>query len=242
MKYLVNTLCLMVLLAGSSLAVAKDLILGVEDIEYYPLWAQRSGEYAGFARELFDQFAKEYNHTIQYKPLPIKRLYGEFLNGRLDFKFPDSPNWASDQKREHNVTYSDAVLEYIDGVMVLSGSEKTLATLGTVRGFTPWTYLDDIAADKIRVVENSNVDGLFKLIKSGRVDGGYFNVLVARHYLKHTLLQSEAFEFNEALPHSRGQYHLSTIKHPDVIEEFNQFLRDNAEFVSSLKNKFDINL
>ena len=36
--------------------------IGVEDIEYYPIYAKRDGIYAGYARELMDEFAKKEGH------------------------------------------------------------------------------------------------------------------------------------------------------------------------------------
>ncbi|WP_445945097.1 hypothetical protein [Shewanella sp.] len=97
---------------------AREFVIGVEDIEYYPIYAKRDGDYAGFARELFDAFGAANGHSFQYKPLPIKRLFSDFLGNKLDFKFPDSPYWQTDMKADKNVIYSASVLEYIDGVLV----------------------------------------------------------------------------------------------------------------------------
>lgn len=237
-----KSLSILLLCLFSSVLNAKNIIVGVEDIEYYPLWAQRSGKYAGFARELFDDFAAKHGHTIEYKPLPIKRLYSELLHGRVDLKFPDSPYWANDVKQGYSVVYSDPTLDYIDGVMALANSTNAIATLGTVRGFTPWDYLDQIEQGQIKVVENSDLDGLFKLIQAGRVDGGYFNVLVARYYLKHTLFQDNTFVFNQNLAHSKGQYHVSTIHQQDVVNQFNRYLQENADAIAALKKKYEIDL
>ena len=75
--------------------IADEILMGVEDIEYFPFYAKREGKYVGFAREVFDKFGKQYGHTITYKALPVKRLYGEFINGRVDLKFPDNPYWGA---------------------------------------------------------------------------------------------------------------------------------------------------
>jgi len=229
-----------------NIAHAKELKMGVESIEYYPIYAKREGKYSGFARELFDTFAKKYGHTISYKPLPIKRLFGEFLNGRLDLKFPDNAYWANDLKADKKVIYSGDVLEYIDGVMVLPENLKTgksqLKTLGIVRGFTPWDYMEDIEAKKIKVIENNSLNGLVKMMQSNRMNGVYFNIAVARFFLKHTLFEENAIVFDESLPHSRNAYQLSTIKHPDIIDQLNSFLKEEALFVSELKTKYEVNL
>ena len=223
---------------------AKELAVGVEDIEYYPLYAKRDGQYAGFAREFLDAFAAQYGHSITYKAMPIKRLYGEFVNGRVDIKFPDNVNWGNDKKMGKKVLYSNGVLEYIDGVMVLPNNlakdSSQLKKLGTVRGFTPWVYLDQIKSNQIKLTENSDLKGLLKLIKAERIDGVYFNILVAKYYLKHTLFDEKAMVFNSSLPHSRSAYHASSIKHPDVIEQINQFREEEIDLIKSLKLKYEV--
>jgi len=224
--------------------MAKDLTIGVEDIEYYPLYAQRSGEYAGFAREFFDAFAQKYNHKITYKPLPIKRLYSDFFNGRIDLKFPDSPYWMQDKRQKLAVNYSQSVVDYIDGVMVskknLDKGVDHLKVLGSVRGFTPWTYLSQINAGEITVKENADIDGLIRLIESGRVDGGYFNVSVAQYFLRHTLFEPELVVFDTHLPYTKDSYLASSIHHPDVIQQLDEFIQNEAKFIQTLKTKYEI--
>jgi len=230
----------------ANIAQSKALTMGVESIEYYPIYAQREGKYSGYARDLFDAFAKKYGHTISYKALPIKRLFGEFLNGRLDLKFPDNVNWASDLKASKNVIYSGNILKYIDGVLVLPQNLKIgkshLKALGIVRGFTPWDYLGDIEAKTVKVIENNSLNGLVKMMQSKRINGVYFNISVARYFLKHTLFQENVIVFDDTLPHSRDAYQLSTLKHPDIINQLNLFLKEEAIFISDLKNKYEVNL
>ena len=227
-------------------ALAEDFVIGVEDIEYYPIYARRDGDYAGFARELFDAFGSDSGHSFQYKILPIKRLFSEFLGNKLDFKFPDNPNWQSDMKAGKGVIYSDAVLEYIDGVLVppsrLGKDKLALKNLGVVRGFTAWDYLDDINKGEIRVNEGNSLTNLVKMAESERIDGVYFNVIVARYFLEHTEFKKNALVFDESLPHTRGQYHLSTVSHPQIIEQFNTFLRDKVALIETLKAKYDVKI
>lgn len=238
----------LLVLFGSLLSLtsahAKHLLVGVEDIEYFPIYAQREGLYAGFSRELLDAFADQFGHTLEYKPMPINRLYGEFVNGRVDLKFPDNEHWAQDKKVGQDVSYSAGALDYVDGVMVLPGNlskgKESLKKLGTVRGFTAWDYLGDVEAGTVAVQENSDLQGLVSLMKAERIDGVYFNVVVARYFLKHTLFEKDVIVFDKSLPHSRSAYHLSSIKYPDVIKQFNEFLISNKDLVESLKNKYDI--
>jgi ABC-type amino acid transport substrate-binding protein len=225
---------------------AKNLVVGVENIEYYPIYTVDGGEYGGYARELIDSFAEKYGHTVTYKPLPIKRLFGTFLDGGLDLKFPDNKHWASDAKKGKNVIYSTPALEYIDGAMVLPSrlgqGEEKLKKLGVIRGFTPWDYLASIKAGKIDAKENKQMSHLMRMAESGRVDAVYFNVLVARYFLKHSDFEDDLVKYDPALPHTQDFYYLSSIKHPDVITQFNEFMLKETELVNNLRKKYELEL
>ena len=243
-RQILLSICILFALIQS--AVAEEFVIGVEDIEYYPIYAKRDGDYAGFARELFDAFGAASGHTFQYKTLPIKRLFSDFLANKLDFKFPDNPNWQTDMKSGKQVIYSDSVLEYIDGVLVppsnLGKGKAALKNLGVVRGFTAWDYLGDIEKGDIRFTEGNALTGLVKMAETGRIDGVYFNVIVARYFLEHTEFNKNALVFDESLPHTRGHYHLSSLSHPGIIEQFNAFLKDKVSLVEAMKAKYDVKM
>ncbi len=45
---------------------------------------------------IFRYFAQSKGHTFIYKALPVKRLFGEFLDSVLpELKYPDNPYWSS---------------------------------------------------------------------------------------------------------------------------------------------------
>lgn len=236
--------CQSILLTTSS--CADEFVVGVENIEYYPIYSQKEGEYIGYARALMDAFAKKEGHTFTYKALPIKRLFHNFINGKLDFKFPDNANWKRDIKKGKGVIYSDSALEYIDGVFVLPramGKGKTnLKKVGVVRGFTAWQNVDDVVDRKVNVREVISIESLIKMVKLGRIDGAYVNVAVAESVLENMTENKNRLVFDRNLPHTQGYYHLSTIKHPKIIKSFNQFLKNNKSLVESLKVKYGVKL
>ena len=225
---------------------AEDFNIGVEAIEYYPLYAKRDGQYNGYARALLDEFAKKEGHTFTYKILPIKRLFNSFVEGDVDFKFPDSPYWKKGLKAGKNVVYSDSAVEYIDGVLVspkaLGKGKEQLKTLGVLRGFTAWDYLDDISSKAIKLKEGNSLKSLVQMVSANRIDGVYFNVIVAKYFMENTLFAKDSLIFDKSLPHTRGNYYLSTIKHPKVLASFNKFLKENGALVESLKAKYNVNL
>lgn len=250
MNALVSITCAIVtsifLASASASVVAKEYLIGVENIEYYPLYAKREGRYEGYARALFDAFAKQSGHTFKYKSLPIKRLFKGFVEGDLDFKFPDSPYWKQDLKKNKKVVYSQSVIEYIDGVLVrpenMGKGKEILKSIGVLRGFTPWDYLDDIKSKHLSLKEVNSLKSLIEMTKAGRLGGVYFNVIVANYFQEKTLFEKGGILFDKDLPHTRSHYYLSSIKHPEIIEEFNQFLIANKELITTLKAKYEVNL
>ena len=228
-----------------SLARAQTFTVGVEDIDYFPLYAYRDGTYQGFARDVLTKFAESKGYTFEFKPFPVVRLINYFVEGKVDFKFPDNEVWAGDAKKGVNVRYSDPVVAYTDGVMVLPANRGkgtgALKKLGIVRGFTPWDYLSMIKSGAVVSKEASSLDSLVKQTLHQRVDGAYFNVAVASYYLANGLKQPDALVFDDSLPHTSSNYTLSSHKHPAIIEEFNQFLIDEAAWIRELEKKYQIN-
>jgi len=234
------------LLSNGGYAGQSFYTIGVEAQKYYPQFDNENGiEYFGFAREILDMFAKEKGFQFVYKIRPVKRLFHEFIEKKAyDFKYPDNPVWQSDMKKGKNVVYSDSVVKYIDGVVVLAENKSmnlsTLKTLGTVRGFTPYPYLDLISQKKVKLNENNNFISLLKQVLVKRIQGAYSNISVARYNLKENLKKPDAIVFNANLPHIKDSYYMSSISHPEVISEFNAFLKDKKPQIDTLKKKFNV--
>ena len=216
----------------------ESFVVGVEELDYYPTYAVRDGEYVGAARDILDAFAADAGIRFNYQPMPIVRLTAELINGGIDFKFPDSPDWGVDLRRDAEISYSDAVIAYIDGVMVLperaGAGLEGFRTLGTVTGFTPFAWKSVLEEGTIRLVENPQMRALQRQVLAGRVDGAYASVAVANYVLEHDLQQPGALVFDDSLPHARGHYLLSTSLHHELIERFNAWLSDNPERVQAI--------
>jgi len=232
---------LLALSTGSASAEPDRLTVGVERINYPPFGSFHHGDYEGFARDVLDSFAIEYGYTLVYVPLPVKRLYQEFLETRtLDLKFPDSADWHPGSRRGLNITYSAPVCEFTDGILVkpedLGKGMARIRTLGILAGFKPWLLDPPIDPKEIKVSENMSVSGLLGKGLRGRVDGVYANVEVARHLLENMGLRNRLV-LDTGLPHMTGHYRLSTIKRPRVLREFDEFMEKRPELMKSLRRK-----
>ncbi|MCP4161279.1 MAG: transporter substrate-binding domain-containing protein [Deltaproteobacteria bacterium] len=243
MKKLLIVLLISVLFLCTK-SIAKEYIIGVEKLDYMPYYSGKGKEYKGFIRDLLDAFAKEKGYTFKYKPLPVRRLFNLFINKKVDFKFPDNPNWKSGIKKGKDVIYSDIVIKTIDGVLVLPENKgkgiKGLKKLGTVMGFTPWPYKKMIDKGKIKSYENPNFQGLLKQVLAGKISGAYINVVVAAYQLDKKLNKAGDLVYDPGLPSDRSNFLMSTIKHKDVITLLNKYLVKNKKFVKSLKKKYEI--
>jgi hypothetical protein len=235
-------LCALTLLcAGSALADPVTLTVGVERIDYPPYGSFRHGDYEGYARDLLDSFAIEYGYSMVYVPLPVKRLYQEFLETRtLDLKFPDSPDWHPGRRKGLRIVYSAPACSYTDGILVkpenLGKGMGAIKTLGILAGFKPWLLDPPIDPKSIKVSENASISGLLGKGLVGRVDGVYANVEAARHLLS-AMGRTDQLVLDPGLPHMTGYYRLSSIKRPLVMREFDEFLKTRSELVDSLMRK-----
>jgi ABC-type amino acid transport substrate-binding protein len=81
---------------------------------------------------------------------------------------------------------------------------------------------------------------LFLQLFTKRIDAGYINIDVARYYLKHTLHLENCCVYAPQLPHTEDYYYLSTIKYPEIIKKFNEFLKKYKKEIVSLKEKYGI--
>lgn len=240
-KLIVSSLAAIISYA-STMAHADTLVIGVEDINYLPIYQYSNGEYTGAASEILTKFATLNNHTITYKEFPVTRLNKYYLNGTVDFRFPDNGYWIQDQKAGYDIKYSTPVIDFIDGVMITPANKDkgiaNLKTLGTVRGFTAWDYLNLLKEGAITIKEANTLHSLIKLTSVNRYDGAYFNIDVAKYYLKNTLDSPDLLIFDPTLPYTQSSYSLSSFKHPEIIEQFNQFLITEAKWIKGIKEKY----
>lgn len=238
---LVAILCLLV---TPVYAQQKEFIVGVENINLMPHFNNKNEIYSGFSRDLLDLFADEYNYKFIYKSLPLKRLFRDLVQKKVDFKYPDNPMWQVDLKAPVEVIYSNSVIAYTEGVMVLpehvGRGLSNLKDLGMVLGYTAWPYMEHIDNGKIQEWQTPNFQGALKMVLSHRVDGIYVNVAVGKYQLKHIFKQKNALVFDPNLPHVKDSYYLSSVLHPEVIEQFNQFLIKERAAITELKRIHDI--
>ncbi|XQW84288.1 hypothetical protein ACOYR1_14270 [Thalassotalea piscium] len=219
---------------------AKTFIIGVQDVAYYPLYDFPNESHA---KELLDTFAKSKNYKFIYLALPIKRTNYWYKENAIDFKYPDSKRWSRGRSVYPDLKFSDPIVSLMAGANVrkdkLGKSRVDIKTLGTILGFHATMWLDLISKGNTQVVESSSPLNIIKQVVYGYVDATNIEPSVINYYL--SLLGKEGeLVLDKTLPHEIYTFQLSTIKYENILDEFNQFLKENHEFLESLEKKYHL--
>ncbi|TWC33231.1 ABC-type amino acid transport substrate-binding protein [Pseudomonas sp. SJZ079] len=240
------------LLAAFSLSLipatvaAQTYSVGVEDVDYFPIFsvAPPDHQYRGYARELLDLFATHEKITLRYVPLPVRRLYHNYWAGQLDLVFPDNPLWSEPGKPEDSISYSQPLLAFQDVMLVmparLGQPLQRFRKLGFVRGFTPWKFHAEIAAGQVEIHRAPNPEGLIWMTLAGYIDGANMAQQVARYHLARQGRPDALVAEPRLLALSDSHYYLSSIRHPELIQRFDAFLRSEQRAVAALKAKYGL--
>lgn len=226
---------------------AERYNFAISDLPYYPYFEETTdGEVKGFIPEMVRKFSQDMGLDIKIKFRPVKRYYLELVQGKTDFIIPDTENWSSEVKKGHDVFYSSPFLISIDGLLVKTEQKDakiaSIKRVGTPMGFTPWAIIDKVNSGEISLSYNPSQRGLLLQILEDRIDAAYICVSVGMYYAKHELERDERFMFAQNMPYSRDKWRLSTIKHPAMIKKFDQWLKENADWVTKKKKEMAVEL
>lgn len=97
-----------------------------------------------------------------------------------------------------------------------------------------------IKAKQITVSEVGSAKATIAMAESGRVDGAYLGTVIATYMMNEVLEKPGLLVLDESLPHSKNDFTLSTIAHPEVVKQFNEFLDKEKDSIAKLKEKHKI--
>lgn len=224
---------------------AKEFIIGVEDLSYYPLYdfSASSTSNPSFTRDLLTTFFDRKNYQYHFIALPIKRFDKWFVEQEIDFKFPDNFRWKKDEDDKLKIIFSEPVLQLMAGSYVLKSkplaSRNEIKKLGTILGFTPTLWFDKLEKNELTLTEEYSPFGVVKHLIYGNVDATNIDLNVINYNLK-LLDKKNEVVLNTLIKHEVFTYHLSSINYPEIIKEFNIFLKENPSLVQQLKDKHGI--
>lgn len=218
----------------------------VQDIDYYPIYRADpdDGSYSGYVRDLLDAFARNQGIEFRYHIRPIRRMMLEYLKGRYDFAVPDNPNWNREGKAGVKVHYSESLLTFEDAVFVAAGKEdmkpEMMTDYGTINGFTPWKFQERIDSGEIELKVASKPSSLVRMALSGRVEAFNLAVPVAKYHFHRLDVRGRLVPAPKLMADRASHYHLSTLFHPGMIEDFNRFLDENQALVNELQESYGL--
>lgn len=216
--------------------------VGTEDINFYPHYDFTAAGTTGFANEVLQLFAAQQGYQFSFQPLPVKRLYHE-LDNLVDFIYPDNPNWAKFQSSQASRLFSEPVIYNLGTTLVLPvNKDISLAkfrTLAVIHGFTPTAWLNLRGKHRFKLYEVPNAVSAVNLVLRGQLDGADVEYNVAQKILRDQQ-QEGALVVAQQLPMTRVSFHLSTVRHPQVLQQFNRFLLSHQDQIDALKQKYQL--
>lgn len=223
---------------------AEPLHIGLESQDYLPYYRAMPGKPAeGYAIALLQRFAISQGLALELEPLPINRLHRNLqTTDRLMLVFPDNPAWSRQLKGDARLHYSRPVIRIVDGSLVLrehlGRGIDSVRRLGTVRGFTPEAWQEQLRGGRVQLVEAGDIASLVRMLLRSRIDAIYANPEVLHYYLEtSTNLGSDRLLLDPQLPLERTAFHASSLKHPEILEAFDRFLVEQSEELAQLRRQ-----
>lgn len=241
--------CLLALaMAGMALcAQAREIYsVVVQDIDYYPIYRADpvTDSYSGYVKELMEAFARHQGIHFEYRVRPIRRMTMEYLSGHYDFALPDNPQWDSAAKRGLNIHYSVPLLTFEDAVFVPKARQgmqiQEMTDYGTIYGFTPWKFQDLIDAGQVELKTASRPVNLIRMALAQRVTAFNLAVPVAEYHFDELGLDGRFVPAPRLMPQTDSHYHLSSLKHPELIQAFDRFMQSQQIEVNLLLQKYGL--
>lgn len=245
LKSLLILMTCYLLILPSHATEPNGLWFGVEITDYSPYYyLDHKHRYQGAARDVFDLFANTLNIAATYEPMTVPRLFNEFFKGNVDLKFPDNPLWYASSKTEVDVFYSDPIFQVNESLLVLHEpplefGAQDIKQVGAISGFTLPGIAKHISNNEFEMINTQKVEQLIHMLVSKRVQGVYFNEDVALKLAK-GMYPEQKLKRHPEFPAFKYAYHLSSIKHPNLIKKFNKFLNSHKSHIAKIKKRYGL--
>lgn len=244
-SHYLKIVCLTLLIANFKVSYAKEFIIGVEEVSYYPLFdfSATNTDKPSYSKDLLSAFFDQHSYSYRFIALPIKRFNKWYVENGIDFKFPDNVRWRDDKQNKLQITFSQSVVKLMAGTFVLKDNaqynKEDIKKMVTIFGFAATLWLDEIKNKKLKLIEESNPYSIVKHILYSNVDATNIDSNVIRHNLR-LLKKPKAIVLNTNIHHEVYSYHLSSIRHPEIIKQFDEFVQNNPQLLQQLKKKYNI--
>lgn len=209
--------------------------VGLENINYPPFsYVKNNNIEKSYFRDILEAFGQENNIKFSFKTYPVKRLFQEFAAEKIDFKVPDNPNWYIDKRLSSHYIYSDYITESYEAVFKQKDLNE-ITSVALILGFNEPRTISGVLPKNIKFHSTPKVESAIKMIREKRVQSIYVSQEALNDlYPENNLVEDQNFERRNVY------YHISTIKHPNVITKFNEWFKANKEKVNLIKKRYSI--
>jgi polar amino acid transport system substrate-binding protein len=214
--------------------------LGTHNISYKPHYDFNTPETDSFAEALLQLFATHQHIQFKIVNLPGKRLN---LEDEVDFIYPDNPLWRQARQHQPELFFSQSAVHILGTTMVPVLRQhlplNKVKSIAVPRGFTPDHLLKVQPAYGFRLVETPDAESALKMVLMGRVDAADVELNVA-NFLLEQMQQAGTLVPGTALPFSPVSFHLSSARHPELIQAFDRFLLSHSQQIKQLKQHYKL--
>lgn len=169
---------------------AEKLIVAFSDMGKPPLTFTKASNRKGVYKKLLQAVGKITGDTFIFKYYPPKRIMKRFEQGYIDIEMGINPGWRRSSKvpGHYTIPFSKAenVLVFGQGKKVPVQSAKDLKgkTLGTIRGYYYFGYMDAFSSGEIKRDESNDEETILKRIFKGRFDQAIMTKEIAQYWIK----------------------------------------------------------
>jgi polar amino acid transport system substrate-binding protein len=233
----VKTVCFLIL-AWPFLQAQKTVsyLVGMPDTQLYPQYWNVGGHLDGYLPRLLRRFAADSKINLELKPYPIRRYLLEFKGGRLDMILPSNPAWAEGSAGPA-IVFSESVMQSRAGFISLTADiqPSTVKYVATLAGYTiSFLANPNTPFKSARISYVNDVNSAMLVLASKRTDVAYLHFDAAQEWIRMNPNVKAVFHFHHQYS-ELYDYHMATIRHPQIVHEFNRWLQKNPGALNEIK-------
>ena len=221
-----------------SISIANAYVVAMPIQNFSPQYQVKADKKSGFLPIILKKFSKDKGVELKIVSLPVKRYIQMVIDGKVDFILPDNKTWLHNDNLKKFI-FSDPIMQ--SRVSYFSHEEnsksiKDIKSIATISGYTLDYFSKEIKNKKIKVNELQKIESLMSFINQKRADLGYFHDDILEDYL----LRNKKLKLKKRsdIKSDLFTYHLSTIKHPEIINQFNQWMKENQSWIKEKKEHY----
>ncbi|MDG6099595.1 amino acid ABC transporter substrate-binding protein [Alteromonas sp. ZYF713] len=241
--FVVSRLVILFFLIAGSFSRADTIVIGTQNLHYYPHYDFTSENDKGLAWAIFEAFKATTKHEFVYISMPVLRLQKELAKGSVDFIYPDNPKWYNPIISNTLKTFSQPVTRALGGTILRPG--KVGAGIDEIRrlamplGFTPVNWQERVDNQLTHLIRVNDTLNALELIAQNKADAANLEYHVTQHIASQQPSLGK-FTLDPELPHDGVAFMLATISHTDLLAEFNAFLVSHQPLIKRLHKQYRI--